>query len=158
MTSEVWHYVNNGHSHTVNSVRWTPLELAQVSILEISVLGPVYKERGYGYPCARVTLARGLPYHQGQLYQLYWCVLSCVTFFVMSKTWKLIKLERLWENTLNSWKNGKILSPYSENVYNLAQKLDNSIQIVKITDHAWWRKVVLGRRVTPSRVFTGQVG
>ena len=38
--------MNNGHSHTVNSVRRTPLELAQVSILEISVLGPVYKERG----------------------------------------------------------------------------------------------------------------
>ena len=45
-----------------------------------SVLGPVYN-----YPCARVTLARGLksalvykqisqvglPYHPGQLYQLY---------------------------------------------------------------------------------------
>ena len=41
------------------------------------------------------------------------------------------------ENTLNSWKNGKILSLYTENtlycsdVYNSAQKLDNSIQIVK---------------------------
>ena len=44
------------------------------------------------------------------------------------------------ENTLNSRKkNGKILSPYTENalycsdVYNLAQKLDNSVQIVEIT-------------------------
>ena len=41
------------------------------------------------------------------------------------------------ENTLNSRKNGKILSLYTENtlycsdVYNSAQKLDNSIQIVK---------------------------
>jgi len=43
---------------------------------------------------------------------------------------------------LNSQKNGKILSSYTENtlycsdVYNLAQKLDNSVQIVKITGHA----------------------
>ena len=40
------------------------------------------------------------------------------------------------ENTLNSRKKGKILSSYTENtlycsdVYNLAQKLDNSVQIV----------------------------
>ena len=46
------------------------------------------------------------------------------------------------ENTLNSRKNGKISSSYTENtlycsdVYNLAQKLDNSVQIVKITGHA----------------------
>ena len=45
------------------------------------------------------------------------------------------------ENTLNSRKNGKILSSYTENtlhcsdVYTLAQKLDNSVQIVKITGH-----------------------
>ena len=45
------------------------------------------------------------------------------------------------ENKLNSPKNGKILSSYTENtlycsdVYNLAQKLDNSVQIVKITGH-----------------------
>ena len=52
-----------------------------------------------GHPCARVTLASGLklalvykqtsqvglPYHPGQLYQLYWRVSSCVTFFVTSK-------------------------------------------------------------------------
>ena len=44
------------------------------------------------------------------------------------------------ENTLNSRKNGKI-SSYTENtiycsdVYTLAQKLDNSAQIVKITGH-----------------------
>ena len=43
------------------------------------------------------------------------------------------------ENTLNSRKKRKILSSYTENtlycsdVYNLAQKLDNSAQIVKIT-------------------------
>ena len=45
-------------------------------------------------------------------------------------------------NALNSRKHGKILSSYSENtlygsdVYNLAQKLDNSVQIVKITGHS----------------------
>ena len=49
------------------------------------------------------------------------------------------------ENTLNSRKNEKILSSHAENtlycsdVYNLAQKLDNSIEIVKITGHAWRR-------------------
>ena len=43
------------------------------------------------------------------------------------------------ENTLNSRKNGKILSPYTEYtlycsaVYNLAQKLDTSVQIVEIS-------------------------
>ena len=51
-------------------------------------------------------------------------------------------------NALNSRKHGKILSSYAENtlycsdVYNLAQKLDNSVQIVKIAGHAWRRKVV----------------
>ena len=46
------------------------------------------------------------------------------------------------ENTLNSGNNGKILSSYTENtlyssdVYNLAQRLDSSVQIVKITGHA----------------------
>ena len=46
------------------------------------------------------------------------------------------------ENTLNSRKNRKISSSYTEkntlycsDVYNLAQKLDNSVQIVKITGH-----------------------
>ena len=52
------------------------------------------------------------------------------------------------ENTSNSRENGKMLSSYTENtlycsdVYNLAQKLDNSVQIVKIAGHAWRRKVV----------------
>ena len=52
------------------------------------------------------------------------------------------------ENTLNSRENGKMLSPYTENtlycsdVCNLAQKLDNFVQIVKIAGHAWRRKVV----------------
>ena len=47
-----------------------------------------------------------------------------------------------WENTFISQKHGKILSSYAENtllcsdVYNLAQKLNNSVQIVKITGHA----------------------
>ena len=42
------------------------------------------------------------------------------------------------ENTLNSGKNGKILSSYTENtlycsdVYNLAQKLDNSFKLSKL--------------------------
>ena len=51
-------------------------------------------------------------------------------------------------NTLNSRKNGKISSSYSENtlycsdVYNFPQKLDNFVQIVKITGQARWRKVV----------------
>ena len=46
------------------------------------------------------------------------------------------------ENTLNSRIKGKILSSYTENtlycsdVYNLAQKLDNSVQIVRINGHA----------------------
>ena len=37
---------------------------------------------------------------------------------------------------------------YCSDVYNLAQKLDNSIEIVKITGHAWRRKVVPGLPVT----------
>ena len=47
-----------------------------------------------------------------------------------------------WENTFNSQKHGKILSSYAENtlhcsdVYTLAQKLNNPVQIVKITGHA----------------------
>ena len=46
------------------------------------------------------------------------------------------------ENTLNSRENGKMLCSYTGNtlycsdVYNLAQKLDNSVQIVKIAGHA----------------------
>ena len=45
------------------------------------------------------------------------------------------------ENTLNSRENGKYYHPiqntlYCCDVYNLAQKLDNSVQIVKITGHA----------------------
>ena len=58
------------------------------------------------------------------------------------------------ENTLNSRKNEEMLSSHAENtlycsdVYNLAQKLDNSTEIVKITGHAWLRKVVLGLPVT----------
>ena len=58
------------------------------------------------------------------------------------------------ENTLNSRKTDeKILSSYTENtlycsdVYNLTPKLDNSVQIVKITGQAWRRKVVPDRRV-----------
>ena len=58
------------------------------------------------------------------------------------------------ENTLNSRKTDeKILSSYTENtlycsdVYNLTPKLDNSVQIVKITGQAWRRKVVPGRQV-----------
>ena len=68
------------------------------------------------------------------------------------------------ENTLNSRENGKILSSFTENtlycseVYNLTQKLDNSVQIVKITGHACRRKVVPGGRVIPNRGFTMQVG
>ena len=47
------------------------------------------------------------------------------------------------ENTLKSRKNGYMLSSYTEStlccsdVYNLAQKLDNSLQIVKINGHSW---------------------
>ena len=53
----------------------------------------------------------------------------------MAKIWNERKFSK--ENTLNYWNNGKILSLYTENtlycsdVYNSAQKLDNSIQIVK---------------------------
>ena len=53
----------------------------------------------------------GLPYHQGQLYQLYWRVSSCVTFFVTSKIWNII-----WSSLWNTReKNGKIFSSYTEN-------------------------------------------
>ena len=44
-----------------------------------------------------------------------------------------------WENTFNSQKHGKILSTYAENtlycsdVYNLAQKLNNSDQTLTLT-------------------------
>ena len=61
-------------------------------------------------------------------------------------------------------KNRKILSLYTENtlycsdVYNWAQKLDNSVQIVKITGQAWQRNVVPGRQVAPNTAFTRQVG
>ena len=64
------------------------------------------------------------------------------------------------ENTLNPRKKRKILSSYTENtlyysdVYNLAQKLDNSAQIVKIqkiTGHAWRTKVVPDRLVILGR-------
>ena len=64
------------------------------------------------------------------------------------------------KNTFNSRKNWKILSSYAENtvycshVYNLPQKFDYSVQMVKITGHALRRKVVPGRRVVPSRAFT----
>ena len=53
------------------------------------------------------------------------------------------------ENTLSSRRHRKILLSYVENtlycsdVYNLAQKSDNSVQIVKIqkiTGHTWQRK------------------
>ena len=59
------------------------------------------------------------------------------------------------ENTLNSRKNEKILSSHAENtlycsdVYNLAQKLDNSVETVKITGHARRRKVVPGLPANP---------
>ena len=51
-------------------------------------------------------------------------------------------LELLNGKHLNSRKNGKILSLYTENtlycsdVCNLVQKWDNSVQIVRITGHA----------------------
>ena len=54
------------------------------------------------------------------------------------------------ENTINSRKYGKILSSYAGNavycsdVYNLAPKLDNSVQIIKITGHAWRRTRQVG--------------
>ena len=41
---------------------------------------------------------------------------------------------------------------------NLAQKLDTFVQIVKITGHAWQRKVVPGRQVITNRAFTRQIG
>ena len=59
------------------------------------------------------------------------------------------------ENTLNSRKNEEILSSHADNtlycsdVYNLAQKLDNSVEIVKITGHAGRRKVVPGLPANP---------
>ena len=69
------------------------------------------------------------------------------------------------ENTLNSQKKRRenVIIVYRKyiycsDVYNLAQKLDNSVQIVKIKGHAPRRKVVPGRRVIPGRAFTRQVG
>jgi len=56
-----------------------------------------------------------------------------VTFFITPRF--EIKLELLFGKHVKFTKKRRILSPYTENVYNLAQKLDNSIQIVKITDH-----------------------
>ena len=125
--------------------------------------------RREGYPCARVTLASGSklarvgfkvwvrPYPPGPLYHVYWPVpSSCVTGYE-------IKLEFLYGYKLNSRKNGKILSSYTENtfycsyVYNLAQQLDDSVQIVKITGQVWRRKVVPGRRVVLSKAFARQV-
>ena len=57
------------------------------------------------------------------------------------------------ENKLNSWKKTKnIIIVYRKYrtlfrcLYrNLAQKLKNSVQIVKITGHAWQRKVELSQ-------------
>ena len=103
LTFKVWHYMNNGHNHTVNSPRRTPLELAQVSILERFPSYGLFT-RKEGYPCARVILASrlklalvykqisqvGLRHHRGQLhqlYRLYYVSKSCVTFFVTSKIW-----------------------------------------------------------------------
>ena len=40
----------------------------------------------------------GLPYHSGQLHQLYWSISSCLTFFVTSKIWK-----QTWSSL---WKTG----------------------------------------------------
>ena len=69
------------------------------------------------------------------------------------------------ENTLNSQKKRRenVIIVYRKyiyclDVYNLAQKLDHSVQIVKIKGHAPRRKVVPGRRVIPGRAFTRQVG
>ena len=55
-------------------------------------------------------------------------------------------------------KKGKILSSYTENtlycsdVYNLAQKLDNSVQIVKITGELSCKYVVLKQKYASTRV------
>ena len=54
------------------------------------------------------------------------------------------------ENTINSRKYGRILSSYTGNtvycsdVYHLAPKLDNSVQIINITGHAWRRTRQVG--------------
>ena len=66
--------------------------------------------RREGYPCARVTQACkrglklalvykqisqvGLPYHPGQLYQLFWRVSSCATFFVTVLYGKHVKFKK----------------------------------------------------------------
>ena len=136
------------------------------------------------YPCARVTLAtKRVQVSSGFQANFTGRVTlsarstlpALLTCFVMRDiVWQKTLDKKLdtWqknltfsmENTLNSRQNGKILSSYTENtlyrsdVYNLAQKLEKSVQIVKMTGHAWRRKVVPGRRVIPSRAFTRHVG
>ena len=130
------------------------------------------------YPCARVTLAtKRVQVSSGFQANFTGRVTLSARSTLPALLTRFVTRDIVWqktldkkldtfslENTLNSRQNGKILSSYTENtlyrsdVYNSAQKLDKSVQIVKITGHAWRRKVVAGRRVIPSRAFTRHVG
>ena len=84
--------------------------------------------QGESYHCARVTLesrlkiARvykqisqiGLPDDPDQLNQLYWCVSTCVRFFVTSMIWNQT-WSSPWKTCLNSWKKGKYYHHNTEN-------------------------------------------
>ena len=65
---------------------------------------------------------------------------------------------------VKSTKKGKILSSYTENTvycsddYNLAQKLDNSVQIVRISGHALRRKVVWVGELSLAKSLQGRRG
>ena len=56
----------------------------------------------------------------------------------------------------NTWKHYHRIQNYliCSDVYNVAQKLDNSVQLFKITGHALRRKVVSGGRVILSKALT----
>ena len=95
-----------------------------------------------GYPCARATLASGLklalkvykqipqvglPYHPGSLDQLLRCISSCVTSNVTSKILE-IKIDVLYGKHVKFTNKRENIIITAE--YTLAQKLDNSVQIV----------------------------
>ena len=98
-------------------------------------------KRREGYPSKRVKVSSGLQANfTGRVTLSFPALLPC--FVMHDILFKVQDLQFSLENTLNSRNNWKILLSYAENtlyyldVYNLAQKLDNSVQIVKITGHS----------------------